>query len=66
MHRESKEENILRASFFTSCALTSKGALFPRRHFGRKADRYISRHQSRREASYLSLIHIPWQGKEQK
>jgi len=52
--------------FFASCALTSKGALRPRRHSGRKADHYISRHQSRREASYLSLIHLPGQGRERK
>ncbi|KAI5652312.1 hypothetical protein M9H77_29499 [Catharanthus roseus] len=34
---ECREENVLRASFFASCALTSKGALRPRRHSGRKA-----------------------------
>lgn len=63
---EGREENVLRASFFAFCALTSKGALRPRRHSGRKADHYISRHPSRREASYLSLIHLPGQGRERK
>ena len=65
---EGREEDVLRASFFASCALTStsKGALRPRRHSGRKADHYISLHQSRREASYLSLIHLHEQGIEQK
>lgn len=53
--------------FFASCVLTSKkGALRPRRHSGRKADHYISRHPSRREASYLSLIPLPGQGRERK
>ena len=52
--------------FFTSCSLTSKRAFFPRRHSGRKADHYISCHQSRREASYLSLIHLTGQGRERK
>nr|AUS83487.1 hypothetical protein [Solanum tuberosum]UPE51236.1 hypothetical protein [Solanum tuberosum] len=64
---EGREENVLRASFFASCVLTSKkGALRPRRHSGRKADHYISRHPSRREASYLSLIPLPGQGRERK
>ena len=52
--------------FFASYSLNSKRAFFPRRHSCRKADYYISRHQSRREASYLSLIHLPRQGRERK
>lgn len=56
---EGREEDVLRASFFASCTFTIQGALRPRGHSGRRADHYISRHQSRREASYLSLIHLP-------
>lgn len=52
--------------FFASCTLTSKGALRLRRHSGRKAEHYISRIQSKREASYLSLIHLSKQGRERK
>lgn len=60
---EGREENVLRARIYLACAGL---ALRPRRHSGRKADHYISRHQSRREASYLSLIHLPGQGRERK
>jgi len=63
---EGREEDVLRASFFASCTFTIQGALRPRGHSGRRADHYISRHQSRREASYLSLIHLPGQGRERK
>ncbi|MCD7461840.1 hypothetical protein HAX54_047229, partial [Datura stramonium] len=64
---EGREEKVLRATFLGSCVLTSKkGDLRPRRHSGRKADHYISRHLSRREESYLSLIPLPGQGRERK
>lgn len=61
---QGREENVLRASLFASCAGL---ALRPRRHEGRKADHYIKRKQALGlGASYLSLIHFPGQGRERK
>ena len=61
---QGREENVLRASLFASCAGL---ALQPRRHSGRKADHYIKRKQALAlGASYLSLIHFPGQGRERK
>ncbi|KAF3662536.1 hypothetical protein FXO38_02261 [Capsicum annuum] len=64
---EDREENVLHASFFASCVLTSiKGALRPRRHSGRKANHYISGHPPKREANYPFLIPLLGQGRERK
>lgn len=58
---EGREEDVLHARVFAFCTLTSQRAPRTRRHSGRMADHYITRLQSRRQASYLSLLHLPGQ-----
>ncbi|KAL0386659.1 UNVERIFIED_CONTAM: hypothetical protein Slati_4553200 [Sesamum latifolium] len=63
---EGREENVLRASFFASCTLTSKMALRPRRHSGRKG-RPLHKTPSVQERCKLPFFDPPSrQGRERK